>query len=290
MTYLAKEESREDGQPIELFLFEGVEAQFSYTSGQEEVIFNGRTYVPKAIKRGSPEVESLQSDRSLVLTLPANDPFVLRYVPTLPSSVDKITIFRFHSTDGGTPEVVTFFVGDVSSVGFKGNKADVSIISQGRVLDDPTPRQTCRAPCNHILYDSRCAVVDSLFRITVTVTAISADGVTITVDGGTNTIPDTGLQLSAQITALADFFNGGFLRRSGIEHRMTLTTVDNGGNSADFTILIPFAQLSVGTVLDLFAGCDHQIATCTAKFANTPRYGGFPFVPLKNPFGIDITS
>lgn len=289
MTYLAKETSVEDSQPVELYLFTNSESEFTYTSGQEDVVHLGKTYVPRPISRTTPEIQAQQTDRNLVVRLPLNDAFVQRYVTTLPASPDNLTIFRLHSTDGGAPEVVTFFVGQVVNAAITGNEAKVNVVSTGKILGNQLTRQTFRNLCNHILYDARCAVDDSQFKMLVTVTAISTDGLTITVSGGTNTILDTGLQLSAQIVATADFFNGGFFRRAGIEHRMILTTVDNGGDSADFTVLLPFETLGAGTVMELFAGCDHQLPTCTAKFTNTPRYGGFPFVPGRNPFetGVD---
>ena len=289
MSFLGQETSVEAGQPIELYLFQNVESKFAYTSGQEQVSFGGNTFIPRPISRTEPEIQSQQSDRNLVIKLPLNDPFVARYTITLPATPDDITIFRFHSTDGGAPEVVTFFKGQVANVAITGNEAKVNVLSSGKVLGDQIPKQTFRNLCNHILYDARCAVDDSQFKMATTVSAISSDGLTITVTGGTNTILFTGFELSAQITDDATFFNGGFFRRAGIEHRMTLTTVDNGGNSADFTVLLPFETLTVGTVLELFAGCDHQFPTCIAKFVNTERYGGFPFVPGRNPFetGVD---
>jgi hypothetical protein len=45
--------------------------------------------------------------------------------------------------------------------------------------------------------------------------------------------------------------------------------------------------LAAGTTVTLFPGCDHTLATCSGKFSNTANYGGFPFMPTKNPFGGD---
>lgn len=287
MTYAAQEDSVEGGQPVELYLFTNSESKFAYTSGQETIVFGGNTFVPRPISRSESTIESQQSDRRLVLKIPLNDAFVQRYVTTLPATPDKLTVFRFHSTDGAN-EVVTLFVGEVANVAITGNEAKINVLSSGSILAEQMPNQTFRNLCNHILYDAFCAVDDSQFRMSVTITAISADGLSLTVSGGSNTIPNTGLELSAQLTADATFFDGGFVRRSGIEHRMVLTSVDNGGNSATFTILLPFETLDTGTVIELFAGCDHQFPTCIAKFANTERYGGFPFVPGNNPFEVGV--
>ncbi len=45
--------------------------------------------------------------------------------------------------------------------------------------------------------------------------------------------------------------------------------------------------LAVGVPVSVYPGCDHTLATCSAKFGNVARYGGFPYFPQKNPFGGD---
>ncbi len=290
MTYQAKEDSVQDGQPIELFRFANLEDIFTYTSGQEEVVFQSETYIPRPVTRSSDDVQTLDTKRQIVVKLSVDDPFVERYIATLPATQDSFQLFRFHSTDTPTPEVVEIFCGEVTNVAISGNEALVNILSFGSILSRTIPHQTSRNLCNHLLYDARCQVVDNDFSMGVTVTAISSDGVTITVDGGTNVIIDTGLELSAQLTADSAFFNGGLLERGVLERRMARQVTDVGGNTADVVILIPFATLSVGSSLSLFAGCDHEFTTCRVKFAHQRQYGGFPYVPTKNPFTVGVDN
>ena len=40
--------------------------------------------------------------------------------------------------------------------------------------------------------------------------------------------------------------------------------------------------------IDLFAGCAHDLTTCDVKFDAVLDYGGFPFVPRKNPFNVTL--
>lgn len=291
MAFETFDESVEDAQPQELFLFSNIEETFAYTSGQESFFFDNNTYEPKAISRTSEEIESQQRRRQVVVKLPITDPFVLRYVRTPPASQDDLRIHRLHTTDGPTPEVLLLFDGRVTNVAFTGNEAKINALSRGSVLEQNIPLQTCRNTCNHVLYDLRtCAVPEADFKMNVDVAAVSADGLTVTISGGTNVLPDTGLELSAQLTADPAYFLGGFLTRAGIENRMVLSMTDLGGNLADITLLIPFQTISPSLTIELFAGCDHQFPTCIAKFANTERYGGFPFVPRKNPFAVGVTK
>jgi hypothetical protein len=289
MAYDTFEDSVESGQPIELFKFSNLEERFCYTNGPDEVVFDYNTYIPIPIKRTDPDLENVQARRNLVVKVPLDNPFALRYVVTVPASIDEFALYRQHSTDTPTLETIQFFSGRVTNVSFMENEAQINVLNFGSILERLVPQQTCRNPCNHVLYDSKCLVTDTSYALTGTVTAISSDGLTVTLDTGTDTVPATGNQLSAQLTADSAYFTGGFLRRGGIEHRMVRAANDLGSNEVEFTVLLPLQTIAVGTVLDLFAGCDHQYPTCKTKFSNGVRYGGFPFVPLKNVFEIGVT-
>ena len=289
MTFIAQEESVESAAPVELFRFASLEDTFTYTSGNVEVVFGGNTYVPRAISRGEDQIESLDDQRRVVVKMPATDPFVARYFATLPAQPDVLTIYKRHTTDGPTPETVTVFRGKVANVAVEGNEAIVNALSDASILQRTIPMQTTRNLCNHVLFDSRCKVVETSFGMDVTITGISADALVISVSSS-DTIPATGNALSAQLTADSTFFNGGTLERSNLERRMVRSIADLGGNQAQITVLLPFASISVGSTFRLFAGCDHRFPTCSGKFSNETNYGGFPHVPRKNPFqsGLEV--
>jgi len=59
----------------------------------------------------------------------------------------------------------------------------------------------------------------------------------------------------------------------------------------DLQLLLPFPQSAVGREVILFAGCDHTPEVCDDKFdtpedtdSNLINFGGFAFVPTRNPF------
>lgn len=288
MSFLAKEISVEDGQPVDLFRFSNTEEVFAFTNGQKEVVFNSERYFPVAISNGELDRQDARFQRLLTVNVSATNPFAIRYINTVPATMDLFELFRLHTTDGATPEVQAAFTGRVMAIDFKGDTAEISIQTFGAVLDRLIPQQTSRNPCNHILYDSKCQVIDTDFAIGGAVSAVSDNGLEITIDTGTNIIPNSGLQLTAQLLADPTFFNGGFIARGNIELRMIRGVVDDTGNKATLTVLFPMQTISVGVPLTMFAGCDHQLPTCIGKFANVDRYGGFPFIPLKNPFTIGV--
>ncbi len=284
MTYQALDESVQDGQPIELYRFSNNEEIFTLTSGQEAVVFDSETYTPSPISRTAPLVSSIEAPSSIELNMPATEPIALRYITTVPASLDSLTIFRFHSTDGGTPEVIVLLSGVVASVTFKGSRAKITIDRGTARLDQTIPKQSSRGNCNHIHYDARCKVSIGSFSLDGEVSAITDGGFTFNINFGADEVNATGLQFSAQMTSDPTYFNVGHFERGSFEFRMLQSITDLGTNVAQVTLLVPFQILAVSTPLRLAAGCDHSLSTCNDKFANVENYGGFPYVPLINPF------
>jgi hypothetical protein len=288
MAYADKEGSVQDGQPIELHRFSNAEEVFLYTNGPSPVIYNFETYEPIAISRTSPKLEQVQENRDMRVRLGIQNAFALRYINDTPASPDRYQMFRQHSTDLATPQTIHVFTGDVTRVQFGKSEAEVFIKNVGSILERLIPRQTTRNACNHILYNAHCGAVQGDFSMVVDVTNISANGLDITVDGGASTITDTGLQLSAQITADPAYFLGGVITRDNIENRMVRVSTNPGGNVSVLTVSFQFQTLAVGTSLILSAGCDLSFPVCGTRFDNKLRYGGFPFIPNKNLFEIGV--
>lgn len=285
MSYVGQEGSVESGKPVELYLFvnEGlVTEQFAYTSATQNATHNSIIYVPRIIERSKISIERAEpgSDKGLELTMPATDALVLRYTTSVPPKRDLVTIYRRHANDGATPETITYYRGYISSVSFQGHIAKVRIAPLASILSRNIPKRIYRGLCTHVLYDSECKVssTDPNFAFSVSITAISTDGLTLTVSG-------TGIGGRA-----ANYYDGGMLRRGSIDRRMVLDFVDTGGNTGTCKLLLPFPSLEVGESMTLLAGCDHAIATCRTKFANEVNYGGFPWVPTRNPFNTGVVQ
>lgn len=288
MTLTLQEASIEAGQPIELYKFSNLESAFHYTSSQSDVVFGGATYVPAAISRTSTTKMGVDSRATLVVKMPITDPFPKRYVFGLPASPDKATVYRQHSTDGATPETIIIFDGQVENVGFTGNEAKINIVSTSSLLSKPIPRQTMRGLCNHVLFDSRCKVIESQFSLVVEVTSISVDGLIVGLSAGTGVIAHNSQTLDDALIADPAFFDAGVVSRGSLEQRSILSTTSTGGNNVQVSFLVGFQTLSVGDSVKLFAGCSHSFTKCRAQFANGANFGGFPYVPQKNPFVVGV--
>jgi uncharacterized phage protein (TIGR02218 family) len=166
------------------------------------------------------------------------------------------------------------FKGTVRAVSFTDNGylAKLSVLPLN-ALQRNVPRRTYQYKCNHVLYDSRCQVVEGDFRFVNTVSAVSADGRTLTVPG---------LDAAKGV----GFSSGGFVTIPTLgEFRLILTHQATD----QIVIIMPFAVSPVGTSVEVLAGCNHDLDICKSKFDNVINYGGTPFVPLKNPFTAGVT-
>lgn len=276
MTYLAQEAAVETGKPLELYRFANLSTVFTYTSGNADYTYTSEVYVPRNITRNEATINSDQEPANLTLRLPADDEFVQRYRISAPPTRDKLTIYRLHLSDGGSPEVIVFFKGEVSSVAFEGDDAIIAAEPSGVVLRRPIPRRSYSNLCGHVLYDRGCKISDTnpSFKFDVVVQSISGSNVTV-----------TGAGIGTQA---ANFFVAGFLDKGSTERRMILAETVVNPTTMTFQIPLPFSELEAGNALVLRAGCNHSLTACRTKFNNVVNFGGFPWVPTENPFNTGI--
>ncbi len=282
MSFENQETSVESAAPIELFLIEGQDT-FYYTSAPVPYEYDGDTYEPIAISRTAPVVSTKDSAGEIQITFPFNNDFVLRYLSGTPPAPDQVTIFQVHLSDS-TEEVVPFWAGPVSGVKFSGNDAKVNVSGILARTAKQIPDQTFSWTCNHVLYGSRCGVIEGDFTYSFTVTSVDADGVQISVtDRDPNNSP------ASVLAADSTFFQGGTFR-DGSEgsQRMLLSMTETTPNNYDLVLIVPVEGLSVGDAVSISAGCNRAVQTCYYRFDNIENYGGFTFVPSLNPFSTDV--
>jgi uncharacterized phage protein (TIGR02218 family) len=271
MTFQQWEISQSQGEPVELYEAAVGSQLFGFTTSEDGIQIGATNYTPVEISRERIIMGPEERQDALNVTMPAGNPLALLYRQAAPGQVATLTIKRFHRPDGANPQTLTIFKGRVQSVAYENNgttaKLAVVPVTSGRAHE--MPRFTFQALCNHVLYDGQCQVLQSQFRHIGQV--LSIDGAVMNVDGA-NTQPN-------------GWFTGGFAQLAGgTDWRLILA---HTGNSV--TLVMPFSSNPTGTQIEIFAGCAHDINTCSAKFDNVPNYGGFAFVPLTNPFSSGIT-
>ena len=90
------------------------------------------------------------------------------------------------------------------------------------------------------------------------------------------------VELASLPPEVAGMLAGGWLQTpSGARHMIV------SESTAGVELLYPVG-LAPQTPVELVAGCDHSMPTCAARFDNLANYGGFPFIPTKNPFSTGV--
>lgn len=265
MSYLDKETSAASGQPVELYRFALGAQRWTYTSGQAEVVYQGETYLPAMIRRSGIEQGHELNRAGIEITLPRDDAIGQQFVATSPAGIVSLTIYRKHLTDTAD-EVIVLWKGRVSGARLSGSELMLKCEPVATSLKRVGLRAHYQRLCRHPLYSAACGVSAASYRVDGTVAAVSG----------------TTVQVAAAATRPDGYFVAGMLATQNGEARMIVAH-----SGANLTLIAPMPALAVGQAVSLYAGCDHSTDVCLNRFGNIANYGGFPYIPKKNPFSGD---
>lgn len=263
--FATEEASVEGSRPYEIYrILLGVE-EFLYTSAEDSVTIGGKVYVPTEIKRGAIAIGKQERTKILTIEIVGSNPLALRYVGPPPGQRAALTISRVQRGDTtSTPHLI--YSGSIKSVTFPkdGQFAEMQIQSAEASSSRAVPRYTYMGMCNHLLYDTACGVIQGSFTHNGVVTLVSGNQMTI-----------SGLNASGLVV------KGGYLDSpTAVERRQILA------QSGDIiTVLLPFEVDPTGQSVNVYAGCNRVLKQdCAVVFSNEINFGGFAFVPNRNPF------
>lgn len=262
MSYDTKETSIADGKPVELYRFVLGQQVWTVTSASSAITYQVDIYQPAMIRRSSID-QSQEFARNGIDIECARDFAVAQlFAASRPNGVVSLTVFRNHLGDA---EYITWWKGRVASVVFAGSTARIRCESIFTALKRPGLRAHYQTGCRHALFDPRCSVNNQAYKIVGQVASFSGLNVTS----------------SAFMSQSSGWLTGGYLRVGGVPRMIT----NHSGDTITLSAVLP--GLAVGVAFEAFAGCDRTFATCQSKFANAINFGGFPWIPVKNPFAGD---
>lgn len=266
MTYDTIEMSEDLGTPIEIYEFTRSAQVWRYTSADENVVYSGSTFVSAPIERQAVEQSQDPGRKPMAVTATKSLPFVQQYIVSPPTAVITLVIRRFHTTDVNS-EAVVVWMGRVTNVKFEQNTVSIRGEPIFTALKRPALRRIYQTTCPHLLYGPVCGFPRTGLQLDTTVS----------ISNGTSL---SSVDFTGQS---AGFYTGGFVERedSGVVNRRFILSHVGG----IIVINLPFPGIVDGSGVRVFPGCDHTLDTCVTKFTNELNYGGFPYIPTKNPFG-----
>lgn len=263
MTYDARERSIQDGAPVELYEFARGENVQRYTSADREIQLV-ELYAPATLKRSQIEASAERARNSLRISCARDFPIAELFRVTPPGDVVGVTVKRVHR---GETDVAVIWMGRVLNCEWSGAVASLNCEPVSASLRRTGLRRKYSRQCQHVLYSAGAGACNvSKLDHQVIAEVVSVDGKTIEVDAlGTDPYP------------------GGFVEwtmPSGAVERRFIASV----SGLEMVLSQPFYGMAAGDSVTILPGCDHTRATCDNVYSNSDNYGGFPFVPRKNPF------
>jgi uncharacterized phage protein (TIGR02218 family) len=264
MSYQGEESSISGGAPRELYRFVHGSTRWLLTNLPTSYTYQGETYEPAAVRRGAPEIGQDIARSGIEVRLPRDHALASLFVSTPADASVSLTIYRMHITDSAS-EVIVYWRGRVAGARLTGSelalRCEPLLASMRRV----GPRARYSLTCRHALYSAGCGASASTFRVAGTVQTVS---------GSVVTINEAGTKPNGYF--VAGMLEAGSVRRMIVAHSGTT-----------LTLAAPVVGLVAGASVMMYAGCDHLLATCRDRFANVANFGGFPWIPRKNPFAGD---
>lgn len=234
----------------------GVLTTAYYNSGVEAINLGGKDYSPIPIARG--EISFEFDKNELTINMPMDMWPASEFKLVNPYGV--VTVIVKDASE------VVMFNGRIQACAFNIEKAmaKLSATSIQEVLNSQVPVKVYSPACPYELYGTGCGLNKLAYRLTVPFSSSSIAGLTVV-----NTLfasqPD-------------GYYTGGWVETA--DERTTI--LDHTGD----TLTVMFGlRVAVDDVVDfyVFPGCDKLINTCKNKYNNEIQFGGFPWIPPKNP-------
>lgn len=264
MSYSSQDASVHDGAPVEFFLFTSPTTSYRYNDSDQDLTLAGNVFTSLNISRGYIEAGgSIVSPTTVDIEVPFDSEVAIDHGYLLSPEFLDVTIFRAHigsdlSTDYKTIWKARAQVFSISGLMLK-------IQTQPKLVTNLSTailNVFYQTMCNHRLYDERCGVNKATHTTTSTVTVVGTSAITVADDG----VADGALTAGEARNS-----------RTG-ESRLIMNNLVNV-----ITLAQGFTDVIVGDTITMSKGCLHTSEECREKFANEDRYGGFRFVPRKDP-------
>lgn len=243
--------------------------EYTNLTSSDDIYYYGdidAEFVPAVMKMTEIESRSELNKSNLDITFELGHALARRWMTERIYIPRTVTVFEVDEDDN----VEVAWKGRLTAVKPSGVEIVLTFESVFTSMRRPGLRSRMLRTCRHSLYGQGCFLSRSTFSEELTMTAI---------DGAVITVPDAAMFPDGWFTGgmIETFYEGGSL------HFITQ-------HIGDQITLVRATQILSRALDDgeddvfLYPGCDRTRATCQGKFDNLDRYGGFDWIPLRNPF------
>jgi uncharacterized phage protein (TIGR02218 family) len=269
VSYDILEASTQDGRPVYKFRFVMGPDEYLYTSAPYVIGDSVGTFEPVAIQASNVTQTNELAKNGIKITLPRDNALAQRFLGFTPEVQTSVTIFRSHQGIELSDDRV-YWRGRVAAAQADGDAVTLECEDIFTSMRRPGLRARYQKGCRHALFSSGCGVNIDDYEGTVDITAVS--GLTVTIAAADTSTP----------IDVDGYYTGGILKLADGSMRYI---INHTGTT--LTLIYPFEDLTVdsnGFEATVYPGCAHTVDACLNKFDNLNNYGGFPYLPGKNPF------
>lgn len=243
-----------------------------YTDQPQDVTIDGVTYRAAVIRHSDYARDDETAAGELTITMAIDTPIVAALHGLLNGLPITLTIRQTHraGVGGVTPTPKVRYKGHVTARTLAGGTCEFKIASIAALLERPLLRMIAAPTCQYTVYGPGCGKDPAAFTTPgCVITGLSGRDVTVT---------EAGLQSDGYYTA-------GYLVVESPSTAAGERCFIAAHVGTTLTLLHdPTPGLAVADTIAITAGCDGLEATCDTKFSNIDHFGGFPRVPVVNPF------
>lgn len=280
-----------DGSPVELIEFSNGATVIRAANTVRDVLIGGKLYSALAYEL-SPFAQSKDTDDNNRTMKVGNEFAVIGLYQGAPTSAStRATVWRYHSDDPAK-QLQSLWTGRIVAINHVEDEVEILLqpITNG---SESTPPDTFSGLCNMMLFQSPgCTLTRANWRHTGVVTSITNNGLNLIVTGLRTQASDLDTALAAPNGPLSSaeldiYWQGGYIETSDGELR-DIIEGDVGGDPDEIRVSVPFRNLAVLDVIDVYAGCDLSRATCAKKFNNVDNFQGYPDIPEIDPANSEL--
>ena len=279
MTYQTIDSSIQDGAVVELYEFNQGSSVWRFTNAALDYTWGGFVWAAAPISRDEITQNSEMNQAGITLSFPIDNAFAFQFIADLQEQVTTVTLRRGHVSDVDD-EFVVYWKGRVAASSVDEVQINLNCESVFTSLRRPGLRAVYQRLCRHALYRRGCNVDKAAYALATHVNSGSG----------------TALAVQAAAVSPDGWYTGGMIVDSDGGARFILSHIgaslilSRPSTALDATITNSGWNKSWngnwnGAGVTLYPGCNHDRQTCNDKFGNLPNFGGFPFIPTKNPFG-----
>ncbi len=276
MSFETIETSRQLGQPVNLFLFRyGVAAgaYHAFTDAERPLTHDSITYEPEAIGRGDVTSSGSLDRTTLEISVPLTNPLGELFLVYPPSQVVTVIIFQGHIGDPAN-EFLAIWNGRVINCSRGDSEITLTCEPVATSMRRSGLRRNWQYSCPHVLYGAQCQA--DKVAATISRPAVGAAGNLLTLSAGWDSV-----QPAAK-------YIGGMVSWSHEGNPESRTILRVSGDGTVLTCSGFLRGIAAGDAVDLVLGCNHSGALdgdCITLHDNIHRFGGYLWIPLKNPIG-----